>query len=179
MFLIANLSKPEITVAIAGTALMATAGLVALVRWFTTGPEAPDPWGEDIKEKIALDGTPPLCHRCLLPNPPETDFCRHCGATVGMYTNLLPLPYIYSVGDTLRLGTSGAFRRTPLTVAGFWLLGLAEYSIFAPVYWYRLARGRSEEGPYQQSYMGTSWKSPLPGSEPSSDDDMKPPRSEV
>jgi hypothetical protein len=39
------------------------------------------------------------------------------------------------MGHTLRLGTSGEFKRTPLTVVGFFLFSLAEYGIFAPVYW--------------------------------------------
>jgi hypothetical protein len=49
---------------------------------------------------------------------------------------LLPFPYLFSIGHTLRIGTDGRFKRSPLTITGFLLVGLAEYALFAPVYWF-------------------------------------------
>jgi hypothetical protein len=50
------------------------------------------------------------------------------------------LPFIceFSLGHTLRIGTGGDFKHTPLTVAGFILLGLGQYGPFAPFYWWKL-----------------------------------------
>jgi hypothetical protein len=76
-----------------------------------------------------------------VPREAAVDFCPECGAPVGTYTNWLPFPYLFSLGHTVRLGASGDFERTPVTLAGFWLLGLIEYTALAPLYWYRLLRG--------------------------------------
>lgn len=70
--------------------------------------------------------------------------CPRCGAAIGIYTDWLPFPYLFSLGHMLRLGASGDFKRTPVTLADFWLLGFAEYTVFAPIYWYRLYRGQRE-----------------------------------
>jgi hypothetical protein len=45
--------------------------------------------------------------------------------------------------DTLRIGASGDYKRSPLTIAGFFCLGIAEYELFAPVYWFMLLKGLS------------------------------------
>jgi hypothetical protein len=74
---------------------------------------------------------------------------------VGQYTNWLPFPYLFSVGHALRIGTSGEFRRSPLTVIGFMLFGLAEYALFVPIYWivflHKLLVRRLPEGDSDQS----------------------------
>jgi hypothetical protein len=44
------------------------------------------------------------------------------------------------VCHALRIGAFGNFKRSPLTVAGFFAFGFIEYSIFAPFYWFRLLR---------------------------------------
>ena len=59
---------------------------------------------------------------------------------MGTYTNWLPFPYLFSVGDLLRLGTAGEFKRSRVNAAGFLLLSVAEYSIFAPIYWFLFLR---------------------------------------
>jgi len=53
---------------------------------------------------------------------------------------------ISSIGHTLRIGASGDFRRSPLTIAGFFCLGIVEYALFAPVYWFMLLKGLSTRG---------------------------------
>jgi hypothetical protein len=121
-------------------AMLALVGMICLaiwagVKWLLSKPLQPDPWDLTVVEQLETDDTTPMCHRCLLPHHESLDFCPNCGAPVGQYTNWLPFPYLFSIGHTLRIGTSGEFRRTPLTVAGFILFGLAEYTLFVPIYW--------------------------------------------
>jgi hypothetical protein len=88
-----------------------------------------------VAAEIAGEDSTPVCHRCLTPHSAEVYFCPECGAPVGTYTNWLPFPYLFSIGHTLRIGTEGTFKRSPLVIAGFFLFSLAEYTVFAPVYW--------------------------------------------
>ena len=128
-------SDPELSIRILAVAALACYGAWALRQWVLKGPTPPDPWDETIASEIEKDEAIPLCHRCLTPYDSSTDFCSKCGTTVGQYTNWLPYPYLFSVGHTLRIGTSGDFNRSLLTVFGFFLFSLAEYALFAPVYW--------------------------------------------
>ena len=112
-----------------------------LIRWFCTGPIQPEPWEKNVADAMESEEARPLCCHCLEPHSTDASFCPDCGAPVGQYTNLLPFPYLFSIGHLLRTGTSGDCQRTPLTVIGFVLLGIVEYSVFAPVYWLRLAFG--------------------------------------
>jgi len=115
------------------------------VIWLFKGPREPDPWDEQIAADLAEGNCTPVCHRCLTPHDPLVNFCPQCGAAVGEYTNLLPFPRLFSLGHTLRIGTSGGFKRSPLIVGGFILLAIAEYAIFAPVYWFMLFRNISKQ----------------------------------
>lgn len=118
---------------------------VSFVIWLLKGPRQPDPWDEQTAVDLAEGNCTPVCHRCLTPHEPLVNFCPECGAPVGEYTNLLPFPRLFSVGHTLRIGTSGGFKRSPLIVGGFILLSIAEYAIFAPVYWFMLFRNISKQ----------------------------------
>lgn len=121
-------------------AVLAIVGLLGvavwrLVRWLIQAKPTPDPWDETIAAEIAKDDATPLCHHCLCPHSDSTDFCPECGTPVGQYTNWLPFPQLFSIGHVLRTGTSGEFKRTPLTILGFMLFSFAEYMLFAPIYW--------------------------------------------
>src|ERR1700743_871024 len=102
-------------------AIVALAGFFcwAFTRWVIHVPSRPDPWDDEIAMELATHETPAVCHRCLEPHATSAHFCENCGAAVGQYTNLLPLDHLYSIGHTLRIGTNGDFKHTPLTVAGF------------------------------------------------------------
>ena len=137
---------PTMRVGVLGIVILLCLGLWMLIRWLFSGPQRPDPWSDEVAAEIAKDDAVPLCHRCLAPHESWVDFCPDCGAPVGAYTNWLPYPYLFCIGHTLRIGASGDFRRSPLTIAGFLCLGLAEYALFAPVYWFMLLKGLSTRG---------------------------------
>jgi hypothetical protein len=163
-----GMSRPELIVGSLGVLVLSCYGIWALIRWVTTGPSTPDPWDSQVEADLTKDDATPLCHRCITPHDSLVHFCSNCGAAVGDYTNLLPYPYLFSIGDALRIGTSGNFKRSPLTIAGFILLSFAEYSIFAPFYWLRFARNLSQPAeinptPEQQS------SEPAPGKLPGQD----------
>lgn len=130
-----NASSPEMQLGVWAAAGLCGYGIWVLMRRLFTGPRSPDPWDEVVAAEIEREDATPLCHRCLTPHNSSAYFCPECGATVGEYTNLLPYPYIFSVGHTLRIGASGNFKRSPLTVIGFFVFSLLEYTLFAPVYW--------------------------------------------
>jgi len=127
--------NPELLVGILAVIILVGFGLWALLEFLRRKPAQPDPWNEGIATEIESEEAVPLCHRCLTAHESSADFCPNCGAAVGQYTNWLPYPYLFSVGHTLRIGTSGEFRRSPLTVFGFFLFSLAEYTLFVPIYW--------------------------------------------
>jgi len=125
------------------------------VRWLLRAKPAPDPWDETVAIEIARTDAVPLCHHCLSPHSVEDDFCPDCGTPVGQYTNWLPFPQLFSIGHVLRTGTSGEFRRTPLTILGFLLFSFVEYTLFVPIYWlvffWRIFVPRRSEIPPTQS----------------------------
>lgn len=133
-------SDPELLVGILGVGVLICGGIWGLVLWVRRASTSPDPWDRSITEELEQEQAVQLCHRCLAAQESSADFCPACGAPVGQYTNWLPYPYLFSIGHTLRIGTSGEYKRTRLTIFGFFLLGLAEYAVFAPVYWFMVLR---------------------------------------
>jgi hypothetical protein len=133
-------SDREMLVGIIAIIVLALYAFVLLIKRLTTGPVSPDPWDAETAAKLEDANMQVLCHRCLVPNEPLADFCENCGAPVGKYTNYLPFPQVFSIGHTLRVGADGEYKRSPITVLGYFLLALGEYTVFAPVYWYWLFR---------------------------------------
>ena len=133
-------SDPELQVGILAVIALSGYGAWSFIRWLARGSTTPDPWDESITAEISNDEATPLCHHCLAPHEASADFCPDCGAPVGSYTNWLPYPYLFSIGYALRTGTSGNFKRSPLTIVGFILFSLVEYSLLAPIYWFIFLR---------------------------------------
>jgi hypothetical protein len=100
----------------------------------------PDPWDEATAMALEQEDATPVCHQCLAPYAVNQWFCQQCGRSVGAYNNLLPYVYIFSLGEGLRTGTMGSFRRTRSNIVGFVLASVCQYFVFAPVYWFLLAR---------------------------------------
>ena len=137
---IVGIGSSEIAVLLFVISVVGSFAVWRFVHLLLDGHPAGEPWDHQTAAALAQEDARPLCCRCLQPHEEDVDFCPECGAPVGTYTNLLPFTYLFSVGDVLRVGTSGAFHRTPLTVVGFFLLGLAEYTILAPFYWFMFFR---------------------------------------
>jgi hypothetical protein len=111
-----------------------------LILWFQTSACKPDPWGKDVDDAVHQSNAAPLCYRCLSPHDEDCCFCPECGSATGLYNNLNPYLYIFSLGEMLRLGVSGPIKRNVTTILGYLLLSLSEYLIFAPLYWFFLFR---------------------------------------
>src|SRR5437870_13759987 len=97
----------EAVVGLLGLCALIGFAVWALFRWLQRDPSTPEPWGAEVAAELAKEEAVPLCHRCLVPHDSLKDFCSNCGAAVGQYTNWLPYPYLFSIGHTLRIGTSG------------------------------------------------------------------------
>ena len=149
-------SDPELLVGILALVVLVCVGAWALMKHGLRGPVPPDPWDKRIAAEIENADANPLCHRCLIAHDSSIDFCPACGAAVGQYTNWLPYPYLFSVGHALRIGTSGEFRRSPLTVSFFFLFSLVEYTLFAPVYWILMLRSLGKNREYDKPQVQSS-----------------------
>ena len=124
---ISETSKPEILIGLLAITALCCYGLWAFLRWFLGGPSAPDPWDAEVSAQLAEGNCTPLCHHCLAAHEPSANFCPERGAAVGDCTNLLPFPYLFSIGHALRIGTDERFKRSPLTVGGFFFLGHGQW----------------------------------------------------
>jgi hypothetical protein len=103
--------------------------------WFRNTPVAPDPWDKEVESEIQKPDAVEICHHCFAPVSSEGWFCKHCGSATGPYNNLMPFIYVFSQGEVLRNGVNDRLRKSPLIIAGYLLLSLSAYVIFAPVYW--------------------------------------------
>ena len=135
-----ELRTPEQTIALIAMIGLSILGLVQFVRWLFSGPKTPDPWDECLT--LAVDETEslPVCHRCMTEHSLLAHFCPQCGAAVGEFNNLLPFEQLFSEGEVLRNGTNTRMPPTFLRIAGYFLLSIAAYAFFAPVYWFFLIR---------------------------------------
>jgi hypothetical protein len=131
---------PEATIALLALVAIGAVLLWRAFRWFFSGPTTPNPWGPEVEEQIERPDAVPICTRCLEPQQPDAYFCPECGAPVSALVNFNPYLYVFSVGDLLRVGSFGGFRRGWLALTGFVIVSLAEYMIFAPIYWFFLGR---------------------------------------
>ena len=109
-------------------------------HWIEETPATPDPWAKDFDDAVNQPDAVPICPRCLSPQEQDGRFCEACGSSIGFYNNLNPYLYIFSLGEVLRLGTGGSIQKNPVTVLGYLLLSVAEFTVFAPVYWYLFYR---------------------------------------
>lgn len=131
--------------------LVGISSLLALGRWIMGAAVRPDPWHGDPDVNPDSQEAHPLCTRCLS-QLEETDwFCAACGKAAAPTTNMMPFLESLSLGDVLRQGTDGRFRKNPLSVAGYIVLSVTQYWIFAPVYWWRLYRNIRRQNALEHS----------------------------
>ena len=131
-------ADPDLFIAGLAVAGLIIAGLWRLAVWVRNAPVRPDPWSAEIESSLQQPEATPICHRCLTPHSNEAWFCEHCGSAVGSYNNLMPYVYVFSQGEVFRNGTTDKLRRSPLIIAGYLLISLHAYLVFAPVYWFFL-----------------------------------------
>ena len=117
-------SDPNLMVGGFGLGLLALAFLWRLIAWIREAPQTPDPWDAEVEQKLQDPDVRQVCHRCLTPQEPETWFCRHCGAAVGPYNNLMPFLNVFSEGEVLRNGVSAPFRNRSFIALGYCLITL-------------------------------------------------------
>jgi|SRR5580765_2086584 len=140
-----TLARSELFAAIIGLTAVGVFSFWRLLRWIRSAPVKPDPWDEATEAAVQAEDAVPVCHHCLTPARPDQWFCEHCGCAVGPYNNMMPFLNVFSEGEVFRNGVFAHVRRTPLTVFGYLLGSLANYLIFAPVYWFFLFRHWRED----------------------------------
>lgn len=95
-----------------------------------------NPWPTELDQQVRAEDAVPVCHRCFTPleHADQQWFCPECGAASGPYNNLMPFVYIFSIGEVLRSGTARHARYSPLRLAGYMAMCLAQFVLFFPVY---------------------------------------------
>jgi ribosomal protein L40E len=111
-----------------------------LAKWIQDAPATPDPWGRETQEAVDSPDLPEVCHHCSASNEPTAWFCGHCGSAIGPYNNLMPYVNAFSQGEVFRNGVCERMRANPLILVGYVLVSLEGYLVFAPLYWFFLAR---------------------------------------
>jgi hypothetical protein len=136
---------------------VALAGLAIVFLWrglVRAGqiPKSPDPWDKDIEKALHEPEAVEVCHRCFDPVTPGSWFCEHCGCAVGPYNNWMPYIHVFSQGEVLRNGVNDKLPQNALIVAGYLLVSLKLYSVFAPIYWILLFRNlKRQKEPVEQT----------------------------
>ncbi len=127
---------------VGGYALIGLVGYLfwRFIVWVRDSPTRPDPWDAETEQKLLDPETRETCPSCSTPQEPGAWFCEHCGRSVGPYNNLMPYVNAFSEGEVFRSGTSGSFRNRPLILAGFIVLSISTYLVFAPIYLFFLLR---------------------------------------
>jgi hypothetical protein len=122
---------------------LAIAAFWRLIIWVRDAPLKPDPWDAGVEQQ--LQEAPETCPHCSTPQQPNAWFCPHCGKSVGPYNNLMPYLQIFSEGEVLRNGGQRHFRKRPMVIIGYFLIGLAFFPVLLlPIYWFSLLRNWSQ-----------------------------------
>ena len=127
-------NNPDMVVGAFGAGALAVAAFWRLIVWVRDAPATPDPWDAEVEQKLHEPEAQEVCHHCFEPQPSNAWFCARCGSAVGPYNNWMPYVQIFSEGEVLRNGTSGRFRNRPLILAGYLLISLGMFPLFAPIY---------------------------------------------
>ena len=120
--------------------LLPFVAVALFVRWIREAQPKPDPWDAEVENKIQSPDAVSVCQRCLEPQPLNRWFCADCGAPVSPYCTWAPYLDVLSLGDALRNGVAGTVPVTKLSIAGYMVLSMAQYYVFAPWYWFLFFR---------------------------------------
>jgi hypothetical protein len=114
--------------------------LARLFRAMFSGGRRPDPWPSEIDAAVRSPVAVPLCVNCLYPQEGHRWFCPHCGFPSGDYIAAMPYLQVFVAGEALRKGVMGPPERRVGVRVFLVVLSIAEYAVFAPVYWYWMIR---------------------------------------
>ena len=113
--------------------------------WIRDCPVHPDPWEKEFTVQVDAPEAVQVCPHCLTEQTARDYFCPKCGAATGPYNNLMPYVQVFSMGEVLRTGTSGNFRRNPLTIIGYIFYALSQYFIFVPFFLFRFIQNLNRQ----------------------------------
>ena len=133
-------SDPNILIGEIALGGLAVVAFWRLIAWIRDAPARPDPWDTEVEQK--LTEAVEVCPHCLTEQPPTAWFCKGCGRAVGPYNNLMPYLQVFSEGEVFRNGASGQFRNRPMIMAGYFLILVGMYPLFAPLYLFSLLANR-------------------------------------
>lgn len=103
-----------------------------------------DPWDGELEADFWDHATPiTLCHGCGDLLECDAYFCPRCGASTGVYNTVMPLLWVFSLGDLLLACTSTRFKPSLLNWSCILAISLAEYGPLAP--WYLMKVGRKAQ----------------------------------
>jgi hypothetical protein len=131
-------SDPNQVVAGLGVVFLVLAGMWRFIIWVREAPQKPDPWDAEVERRLDEPEAVEICHHCFNPQTPNAWFCEHCGSAVGPYNNMMPYLNVFSEGEVLRNGATDRLRHNPLIIAGYLLVSLNVYAVFAPIFWFFL-----------------------------------------
>jgi hypothetical protein len=114
--------------------------LLSRIRAWWLSLDRADPWPDELNDAVRGPDAIPVCHRCLKPCDRPVWFCPSCGAAIGPYNNVMPYIDIFSIGEAFRSGVGPEAHFTPFRTVAYGTLGLACYSVLAPLYFLRLNR---------------------------------------
>jgi hypothetical protein len=106
-------------------------------------PVSPDPWPAEIDAAVKDATAEPLCINCLYPQAPHQWFCPHCNYPTGDCVPLMHYLQIFPMGELLRRGVMGPPERRAGVQFFLIVFSTTQYALFAPVYWYWMARRAS------------------------------------
>ena len=104
------------------------------------GQTSPDPRPQEIDRAVKASDAVPLCMECLYPQDERRWFCPYCGFPAGEYVTTMHYLYIFAIGEVLRRGVIGPPERSLGRKMFFVLCSVWQYSLFAPIYWFWMAR---------------------------------------
>jgi hypothetical protein len=100
----------------------------------------PDPWPKEVDISVRAPDAIPLCIDCLYPQEEHPWFCPHCHFPTGECVPMMHYLQIFSLGEVLRCGVIGPPEKGLARKIFLIFLSISQYAIFAPIYWYWMAR---------------------------------------
>lgn len=83
-----------------------------------------------------------LCLNCLAPECGHQWICAECGWPSSFYGSQMPFIDVYCMGALFRSGVDGSVELTKFRIIGLIVYSIANYHIFAPLYWYWVFQAR-------------------------------------